>query len=291
MNAVSSPVVGIVAKPQPSGSLPLLATLLTWLEGRSLSFVLDPEAARLAGQGPWQVRERELIPSSSDLVVVLGGDGTLLSVARHMRAKEVPILGVNLGSLGFLTEVSAEEMLPVLEEYLAGKIAVQRRLMLRATLSRDGSELARFHCLNDVVVNKAALARIIAIRVEIGGVWLTDMRADGVIVSTPTGSTGYNLSAGGPILVPALDGIVISPLCPHTLTMRPLIVDRGAPIDIILLQGAEQVYLTADGQLGHPLSEGDRVRIEPSEHAAPLIVNPRRTYYGLIREKLGWGSR
>ena len=291
MKPVASPVVGIVAKPQPSGALPLLGALLAWLEGRNLSFVLDPDAARLAGEGPWQVREREEIPSSSDLVVVLGGDGTLLSVARHMHTKEVPILGVNLGSLGFLTEVSADEMLPVLEEYLEGKVPVQRRLMLKATLSRNGGELACFHCLNDVVVNKAALARIIAIRVEVGGVWLTDMRSDGVIVSTPTGSTGYNLSAGGPILAPGLDGIVISPLCPHTLTMRPLIVDRGAPIDIVLLQGSEQVYVTADGQLGHPLREGDRVRIERSHHAAPLIANPRRTYYSLIREKLGWGSR
>lgn len=163
--------------------------------------------------------------------------------------------------------------------------------MLQASLVRGGDEVALFHCLNDVVIHKGALARIIEMRVAVGGAWLTDMRADGLIVATPTGSTGYNLSAGGPIVVPTLDCLVISPLAPHTLTMRPILVDGRAPMEISLLRGGERVFLTADGQLGHPLENGDVVRIGRSPHQVPLVVSPGRNYFALLREKLGWGSR
>ena len=292
MRPPANPVIGIAAKPQSGGALPVLNDLLAWLQSRGVRCVLDPDAHRLAGDlSSLPVEERARLPQVCDLVVVLGGDGTLLSVARHMHVREVPILGVNLGSLGFLTEIAREEMLRALEGCLQGRAAIQRRMMLQATLVRAGGDVAQFHCLNDVVINKGALARIIELRVEVGGTWLTDMRADGLIVATPTGSTGYNLSAGGPILVPNLDCLVMSAVAPHTLTMRPLLVDGRAPIGVSLLRGGEQVYLTADGQLGHPLQDGDHVRIERSPHQVPLVVSSSRNYFTLLREKLGWGSR
>jgi NAD+ kinase len=291
MSEKSIPVVGIVAKPQPAGRLPVLDDLLSHLEALSLPFVLDPEASRLALRPGAPVAERADLPGQVGLIVVLGGDGTLLSVARHMGERDVPILGVNLGSLGFLTEVSTSEMIPTLDLCLESKVAVQRRMMLEATLWRDSAEVATFRCLNDVVLNKSALARMIEIRVEVGGQWLTDMRADGLIVATATGSTAYNLSAGGPILTPGLDGILLSPLCPHTLTMRPIVLDGLDPVDMTLLKGSEEVYLTADGQTGSPVRSGDRVRIQRAARGVSLILSPHRSYFALLREKLGWGRR
>ncbi len=291
MTRAASPTVGIVSKPRPGGSLPVLDTLIAWLRDRELPILLDPEAARLAPEAQWVVVERQDMAAKADLIVVLGGDGTLLSVARSMGTREVPILGVNLGSLGFLTEVATDEMVPALETYLAGRATIQKRMMLQASLVRDGAVVAAFHCLNDAVVNKGALARMIELHIEVGGMWLTDMRSDGLIVATATGSTGYSLSAGGPILVPSMDGIIISPLCPHTLTMRPIIVDGNSPVDVTLLRGAERVYFTADGQQGNPLQDGDRVRIERSPFQVPLVVSQNRNYFALLREKLAWGSR
>ncbi len=282
--------VGIVAKPQPEGSLPLLDELVLWLGERGVSYILDPEAARLT-EADGKVLDRMSLPSAVDLIVVLGGDGTLLSVARHCGSYPVPILGVNLGHLGFLTEISAGEMFPVLENCLNGSASIEGRMMLEATLIRHGSVVAGFKCLNDVVFNKAALARMIEIRVEVGDVLLTKMRADGLIVSTPTGSTAYNLSAGGPILTPGMDGVIITPLCPHTLTMRPLIVDGRAPVTITLTKESGEVFLTADGQSGHPVEMGDRVRIEKSAEVVRLVTSKERNYFALLREKLGWGTQ
>ncbi len=291
MSDVPNLVVGIVAKPQPGGNLPPLDMLLRHLDGRGLKSVLDPEAARLARRPDAQVAQRCDLPHLVDLVVVLGGDGTLLSVARHLGGRPVPILGVNLGSLGFLTEVSTGEMLPTLDLCLAGRASVQDRMTLDATLRRDGATLAAYSCLNDVVLNKSAMARIIEVRVEVGGDWLTDMRADGLIVATPTGSTAYNLSAGGPILAPGVDGIILVPICPHTLTMRPIVLDGSHPVDITLLRGSEEVFLTADGQTGSPVKAGDCVRVVRSPKGVPLVTSPHRSYFALIREKLGWGLR
>ncbi len=282
--------VGIVAKPQPEGRLPLLDELVAWLSERDVSFILDPEAARLT-EAEGRVLDRMSLPSAVDLVVVLGGDGTLLSVARHCGSYPVPILGVNLGHLGFLTEISAGEMFPVLESCLNGSASIEGRMMLDATLIRHDSVVAGFKCLNDVVFNKAALARMIEIRVEVGNILLTKMRADGLIVSTPTGSTAYNLSAGGPILTPGMDGVIITPLCPHTLTMRPLIVDGRAPVTITLTKESGEVFLTADGQSGHPVEMGDRVRIEKSSDVVRLVTSKERNYFALLREKLGWGTQ
>jgi len=287
----SNLVIGIVAKPQPGGNLPALEGLLRHLDERGLKPILDPEAARLARRPDAQVAQRCDLPPLVDLVVVLGGDGTLLSVARHLGGRPIPILGVNLGSLGFLTEVSTDEMLPTLDLCLQGRASVQSRMALDATLRRDGATLATYSCLNDVVLNKSAMARIIEVRVEVGGDWLTDMRADGLIVATPTGSTAYNLSAGGPILAPGVDGIILVPICPHTLTMRPIVLDGSHPVDITLLRGSEEVFLTADGQTGSPVKVGDCVRVMRAPKGVPLVTSPHRSYFALIREKLGWGLR
>jgi NAD+ kinase len=287
----SGPTIGVVAKPQPGARLLPLDTLLSHIDSRGLQVVFDPEAARLANRPGATVVERSELPPLVDLVVVLGGDGTLLSVARHLGSRDVPILGVNLGSLGFLTEVSTDEMIQTLDLCIEGRAFIQRRMTLDATLHREGAVLATYSCLNDIVVNKSAMARIIEVRIEVGGDWLTDMRADGLILATPTGSTAYNLSAGGPILAPGVDGIVLAPLCPHTLTMRPIVLDGKDSVDITLLRGSEEVFLTADGQTGCPVRIGDCVRVQRSPHEVPLVSSPHRGYFALLREKLGWGLR
>jgi NAD+ kinase len=287
----SRPVVGVVAKPRPSGRLEALDQLLAHLAGKGAEAVLDPEADKLSTLRGYRVVSRSELPALVDLVVVLGGDGTLLSVARHLGDRPIPVMGVNLGSLGFLTEISLPEMVSTLDLCLEGKATVQPRMVLVATLHRDGAVIDSYRCMNDAVINKSALARIIEVRIEVGGEWLTNMRADGLIVATPTGSTAYNLSAGGPILTPGLEGLVLAPLCPHALTMRPIVLDGRQPIDITLLHGSEEVYLTADGQTGTPVKNGDRLRVERSPHLVPLVVSPHRGYFALLREKLGWGTR
>jgi NAD+ kinase len=284
--------VGVVTKPQPELARPTLEKLLSWLDGAGHPAVLDPASSQImAASNNRPVAERSEMPERCDLIVVLGGDGTLLSVARHVHRRDVPILGVNLGHLGFLTEVTVDQMTTALKAFDDGKAVIQRRMMLVASLVRNGETVEVFHCLNDAVVTKAALARITHFRVEAGGRWLTDMRADGLIVATPTGSTAYNLAAGGPIIVPGLNALILSPLCPHTLTMRPIILDANEPVSITLLADSEKVYLTADGQMGQPLQVGDRVIVERSSQSVALVGLPDRDYFSLLREKLGWGSR
>jgi NAD+ kinase len=265
--------------------------LLRHLSALGAEVVLDEEASNLARKPALPVLSRSEIPGAADLVVVLGGDGTLLSVARHSGRCGTPILGVNLGHLGFLTEVSASEMIEAVDACFSGKASVERRMMLRAVLMRRGRTRAVFHCLNDVVVAKTALARMIDIRVDVGGALLTTMRSDGIIVATPTGSTAYNLSAGGPIVTPGMDGILITPLCPHTLTMRPLVVGGTSRVDVELIGESGPVFLTADGQEGHPVESGDRIIVRRAPHPALLVTNGRRSYFALLREKLGWGAQ
>jgi len=285
------PRVAVAAKPQPAGRLPLLDRLLAHLARLGAEVILDEEASKLAHKPHLRVLPRADIPGEADLVVVLGGDGTLLSVARHSGRRGAPILGVNLGNLGFLTEVSASEMIAAVDSCLSGKASVERRMMLRAELRRKGKTRAVFHCLNDVVVAKTALARMIDIRVDVGGGLLTTMRSDGIIVATPTGSTAYNLSAGGPIVTPGMDGILITPLCPHTLTMRPLVVGGASRIDVELTGESGPVFLTADGQEGHPVERGDRIVVHRAPHSVRLVTNGGRSYFSLLREKLGWGAQ
>ncbi|MEJ2367611.1 MAG: NAD(+)/NADH kinase [Acidobacteriota bacterium] len=283
--------VGIVVKPQPQTAVPVLSSLVSWLDENKLDYRIDPIGTQLLQRSGNGAVERSEMPELCDVIVVLGGDGTLLSAARHLHRREIPIIGVNLGRLGFLTEIPTAEMIATLDAYLEGRADIQYRMMLLVRLIRGGECLATFNCLNDAVLNKAALARIIHFSVEVGGQWLTDMRADGLIVATPTGSTAYNLAAGGPILTPGMGAVIISPLCPHTLSMRPLIMEGRDTIRVTLLQDSGEVYLTADGQMGHPLQINDQVLISKSPHRTPLVVRENRDYFALLRQKLGWGAR
>jgi NAD+ kinase len=226
---------------------------------------------------------------SLDLVVVLGGDGTLLKAARLYGAQGAPILGINLGGLGFLTEITLEEFYAVLERIIRGEFQTESRMMLTAEILRRGHVLAPTSFLNDLVINKGALARIIDLETSIDNFFLTSYRGDGLIVSTPTGSTAYNLAAGGPILHPALRTIVITPICPFTLTNRSIIVQDNALIDIRLGAKARDVWLTFDGQIGHPLEPGDRIRIKKAVGQIYLIKSPFKNYFEILRTKLKWG--
>jgi NAD+ kinase len=226
---------------------------------------------------------------SADLILVLGGDGTLLKAARLYGGRGTPILGVNLGGLGFLTEIALEEFYSILGKIFQGDFQTETRMMLNAEIIRRGQVLEPTVFLNDVVINKGALARIIDLETSIDDQFLTTYRADGLIVATPTGSTAYNLAAGGPILHPALKTIIITPICPFTLTNRPIIVQDNAVIDIRLGAKSREVWLTFDGQIGHPLQPGDLVRIQRASGQITLIKSPFKNYFEILRAKLKWG--
>ena len=224
-----------------------------------------------------------------DLVVVLGGDGTLLKAARFYGDQGAPVLGVNLGGLGFLTEIAREEFPPLFEKILAGDFQTEPRMMLAAEIIRKGEARPSTPFLNDVVINKGALARIIDLETSINNQFLTSYRGDGLIVSTPTGSTAYNLAAGGPILHPALETIIITPICPFALTNRPIIVQDNVVIDIRLGSKAREVWLTFDGQVGYPLEGGDVIRVKKTADSLRLIKSPFKNYFEILRTKLKWG--
>jgi NAD+ kinase len=225
------------------------------------------------------------------MIIVLGGDGTLLSVARLVRDYEIPILGVNLGGLGFLTEIPLEELYRVLERVVQGDFITDERVVLSAAVIRRGERMTEFTVLNDAVVNKGALARIIDLETTINGEYLTTFKSDGLIISTPTGSTAYNLSAGGPIVYPSLHCIIITPICPHTLTNRPIMIPDDVEIRATLKTKQQEVILTLDGQQGFILEFEDVVEVRKAEGRILLIKSPYRHYFELLREKLKWGGR
>jgi NAD+ kinase len=235
--------------------------------------------------------ERSDIPSHTEMIIVLGGDGTLLSVARQVWNKSIPILGVNLGGLGFLTEITLDELYPVLERVVRDDFEINEREALNAGVIRRGEKVAEFIVLNDAVINKGALARIIDLETTINGEYLSTFRSDGLIISTPTGSTAYNLSAGGPIVYPSLHTIIITPICPHTLTIRPIIIPDDVKIRALLKSRNEEVILTLDGQQGFTLEFEDVVEVGKAEGRILLIKSPYRHYFELLREKLKWGER
>ena len=236
------------------------------------------------------LEEETIIPDTVDWVVVLGGDGTLLGAARKIGRYGLPILGINLGGLGFLTEIPLKRLYKDIEKLANGEIALEKRLMLQASILRNNEERCHFSVLNDVVINKGALARIVDLRVFIDGRFLTTFRADGLIVSTPTGSTGYNLSAGGPIVYPDLEALIVAPICPFTLTHRPIILPDKSVIEIEMGENSEQVTLTFDGQVGFDLIDGDRVIISKSDKKLKLIKSPGQDYFDILRTKLKWGE-
>ncbi|MBI5582543.1 MAG: NAD(+)/NADH kinase [Deltaproteobacteria bacterium] len=250
---------------------------------------------RLAGEKNLHLYwDQEVEPSPTrdqplDLVVVLGGDGTLLKAARLYGGRGAPILGVNLGGMGFLTEINLEEFYEILGTILEGEFQTEARMMLAAEIIRQGLVLTPTSFLNDAVINKGALARIVDLETSIDDLFLTSYRGDGLIVSTPTGSTAYNLAAGGPILHPALQTMIITPICPFTLTNRPIIVQDNSTIDIRLGSKARDVWVTFDGQIGYPLEAGDLVRIKKAPVQIELIKSPFKNYFEILRTKLKWG--
>jgi NAD+ kinase len=263
--------------------------LTMWLESRGKKVYIDINTAgaiKMHGYAP------ESIPSLVEMIIVLGGDGTLLSAARHVAEAhtDVPIFGVNLGSLGFMAEVSLEELYDNLEKAIAGKLATEDRIMLTASVIRDGERIARHRVLNDAVINKSAVARMIELRVSVNDGHLTTFRADGLILSTPTGSTAYSLSAGGPIIYPTIHCFVLTPICPHTLSIRPIALPDTVTVNVALTSPGEDVLLTLDGQIGFPLLPGDVVEIKKSRFKMKLIKHPSKSYYEILRTKLRWGN-
>ncbi|HVP28562.1 MAG TPA: NAD(+)/NADH kinase [Myxococcota bacterium] len=274
------------AQPQAAGSARGLAK---WLTDRGLEVVLDEDAGDAVG-APGVPRAE--LGACVELVVVLGGDGTLLSVARALGSRPVPILGVNLGTLGFLTEIALDELFAALDRVLRGEHRIETRMRLDVVAVRAGAEdpAARFLALNDAVLTKADLARMIDLETRADGDIVTTYHADGLIVATPTGSTAYSLSAGGPILLPDLEAFVLTPICPHTLTQRPIVLSAGVEVEIAV-RSREEVQLTIDGQAGTTLREGDGVRVRRSPDPVHLIVSPFRTRFEILRQKLQWGTR
>ncbi len=245
----------------------------------------------LAHELDWaRVEDRELA-ERADLVVVLGGDGTLIHAARLLEGRGTPILGVNLGSLGFMTEVPVEDLFPMLDDVLAGRYREDSRMKLRCRLLREGQVVVEDEVLNDVVINKGALARIADHEVSVDGVPIAIYKADGVILATPTGSTAYSLSAGGPIVHPSVDCTVLSPICSHALTHRPVVVPADRTIRIVLRRDSADTYLTLDGQTGHGLQGGDCIEVVRSPNRVTLIRNPKVSYFTVLRQKLHWGER
>ena len=255
----------------------------------TMEILLNEEAAGILGHQ--KAFELEHVGEDAQLIIVLGGDGTLLSVARQLKGKEVPILGVNLGGLGFLTETSVEELPDMLESVVRGRYALSKRMMLSVAVKRQAELVFELSILNDAVITKDALARIIDIETYVDAEYLTTYRADGLILSTATGSTGYSLSAGGPILHPSLPHIVVTPICPHMLTNRPILLPEGAVLRALLLSRDERVVLTLDGQIGFPLEFGDEVTVKKSPYTVNLVTSMSRGYFEVLRTKLKWGER
>lgn len=280
--------VGICLKddqPQAEGSVTELGR---WLKARGIEIHADPQCAQWVGV-PAETREE--VASAAELMIALGGDGTLLSVARAVGMRSVPILGVNLGRLGFLAEVDPEELYPVLEEALIGQAEVVRRMRLEVRLERDGEEILNILALNEAMVTHGQLPRLIDVEAWADGQRVTTYHADGLIVSTATGSTAYSLSAGGPLLVPDLKAIVLTPICPHSLTQRPVVLPETAVIEVVPKIGADEMALTVDGQAGvSMLAEGDRLHVRQSEHPIDIVASSSRNRYEILQTKLGWGD-
>jgi len=288
--------VGIVAKIRLESVGRHLVALSTWLRDHEIEPVFEVETARL-GQldGHFRTATREDIPHLVDLVVVLGGDGSLLAMADRisLAGRDIPILGVNFGHLGFLTEVTVGELYTSLEAAIAGTAAEDVRLMLSACVVRNGQRLADYRALNDVVITRGALSRIIELSVSVGGEFVARFTADGLIVASPTGSTAYNLSAGGPILHPAVDAFVLTPIAPHTLTNRPVVIPASEEVCVqpMAADATQDVFLSLDGQSGAGLEPGDEVRIRRHETPVRLIRSGTHSYFGVLREKLRWAER
>lgn len=280
--------VALISKPSKPELRDIVRELLDWFAERSYTVVMDEETA-VYGSNENVYRRASIADQRPDFAVVLGGDGTLLSAARAVSKAGIPILAVNLGSLGFLTEVPLSEIYETLEEVDGGRCPVDLRSLVECELIRKSQRCGRYYALNEAAVNKSALARLVALRMTINGEFVYNSKADGVIVATPTGSTAYSLSAGGPVLMPHANTFVITPVCPHSFTQRPLVVRDDAEIEIIV-ETTESAFLSIDGQVGEPVEFGDRIVCRKAPFGVKLL-RMRRTFFEVLRNKLKWGER
>lgn len=280
--------VGICAKPGVGQAKELVPKLLAWLRERDIVTRIDESTGEYAGV-PGMPREE--VPEGCDLVIVLGGDGTLLSAARAIGRREIPLFPVNLGGLGFLTAITIDELYVELQRALEGAHRIGKRRLLAVEVERDGKVVASYDALNDAVLTKSALARMIDLDTHVDDQFVCVYKADGLIISTPTGSTAYSLSAGGPIIFPSVPAICLTPICPHMLTNRPVLVPETSVIRVYSHGPDESVFLTIDGQIGGPLREGDAVVCRSSHHSLLLVRPPRMMFFDVLRQKLKWGER
>ena len=293
MGSSSIKRIGIIVKPHQPDALKTLCGIVQWVQASGLTLIGTPEIERERIEHETgcaiEVVAPEKLAASVDLLLVLGGDGTMIATARLLGDTEVPVLGVNYGGLGYLAEFRIEELYTGLESILSGNYRLDKRVMLAVELLRGDEPVTRNRVLNDVVINKSALARIIEIEAYLNQQFVNSFRADGLIVSTPTGSTAYNLSAGGPVIYPSMNAIVITPICPFTLSNRPIVVPDDATIELCLKTEQEDVALTLDGQVGFPLKIEDRVMIRKSRTTFNLVQPTNRNYFEVLRDKLRWG--
>jgi len=280
--------IGIFCKQKLPVDQKILTDLIQWLNKKDCQVIMDKDTASICGQdSPFQWAD---IPTQADLIIVLGGDGTILSVARNAHTFNVPIFGVNLGTLGFLAEVTFSDLYDVLEKVLNGQFECENRMLLNACVWRDKKKVNDYHVLNDVVINKGALARIVNLEVRVNGQYMTSYRADGLIIATPTGSTAYSLSAGGPIIHPSMDVLVLSPICPFTLTNRSIVIPDQSIIQVAFSTDNEKIQVAFDGQEACDMLQGDILEVKKAQTAIQLIQAPGKNYYQTLRNKLHWGS-
>ena len=282
-------VVAIISKPNAPAGYKIVPELVAWLTSRGITSRVDEQTATYLNSTIWC--DRQTLAESAGLVIVLGGDGTLLAAARAVGDRGIPVLPVNLGTLGFLTALTVEQLYPELEKALRGELRTGQRSMLSCKVVRDGKEISSYEALNDVVLTKASLARMIDLETYVDSHFICRYKADGLIIATPTGSTAYSLSAGGPIIFPSVGALAITPICPHMLTNRPVIVSDTSEIQVIAGGDDESIWLTVDGQVGQPLKQKDRVICQRSTKTINLIRPPGMMYFDVLRAKLHWGER
>jgi NAD+ kinase len=282
--------VGIISKPKKAEVREIVPPLVEWLHERSVEAFIDKETGAIM-QTKEHCLTRNEMPGRVDLLIVLGGDGTLLATARALNRLPVPILAVNLGGLGFLTEITREELYPTLETVVAGTHQTEGRVQIEGELIRADEILTSFLALNDVVLNKGAIARILDFELRVNGELVTTYKSDGLIVSTPTGSTAYSLAAGGPIVTPSVEAFVVTPICAHTLTQRPLVLPDTVKIEVTVKSQREAAYLTVDGQVGIAAHSEDVVRMRKANSVVELVRPPSTPYFEILQKKLKWGER
>jgi NAD+ kinase len=282
--------VAIVSKPLKPELSEIIPELIQWLNEHGYKLLMDRESAAYIPTPANVLDRQEIGPYKPNFVIVLGGDGTLLSAARSVAPYEVPVLGVNLGSLGFLTEVPLSELYPTLRAVDADDCIIESRSMIQACLYRDGEHLCEHHALNDAIISKTTIARLSSFDIYIDKAYVTNYKGDGLIIATPTGSTAYSLSGGGPILTPELEGMVITPICPHSLSHRPLVVRDTVEIEILVESATGEAFLSIDGQVGVAVAEGDRLICRKAPHKTHLL-RLRKSFFEVLRTKLKWGQR